>query len=209
MEILPVVPDVAVGCESDDDCPDYTACRNRKCINPCAEDKPCAPSAICKVVSHNAVCTCPNGFIGNPQTRCSPRKLQIYSSYLDYYLFTFNLWMFHFMFHNALWLHDSKFSAPQPECLVDPDCPSRLACINEKCENPCFTLSCGIRADCKVKNHRAICVCRPGLIGNPHEICEERKQMMINIEGFLLNFLFNSQTLSFDSWLQVWRWVPN
>ena len=133
----------------------------------------------------------------------------IYSSYLDHYLFTFNLWMFHFMFNNALWLHDSKFSAPQPECLVDPDCPSRLACINEKCENPCFTLSCGIRADCKVKNHRAICVCRPGLIGNPHEICEERKQMMINIEGFLLNFLFNLQTLSFDSWLQVWRWVPN
>ena len=84
---------------------------------------------------------------------------------------------------------NTSFSAPQPECLVDPDCPSHLACINEKCENPCFTLSCGIRADCKVKNHRAICVCRPGLIGNPHEICEERKQMMINIEGFLLNFL--------------------
>jgi len=68
---------------------------------------------------------------------------------------------------------NTSFSAPQPECLVDPDCPSHLACINEKCENPCFTLSCGIRADCKVKNHRAICVCRPGLIGNPHEICEE------------------------------------
>ena len=72
---LPVPPEVPVGCASDDDCPEYTACRNRKCINPCALDKPCAPSAICKVVNHNPVCTCPNGFIGSPYTRCSPRKL--------------------------------------------------------------------------------------------------------------------------------------
>ena len=71
---LPVEPVLSVGCDGDNDCPDYNACRNRKCINPCAVDKPCAPSAICKVVNHNAVCTCPNGFIGSPYTRCSPRK---------------------------------------------------------------------------------------------------------------------------------------
>ena len=71
---LPTGPVVTVGCDSNDDCPDYTSCRNRKCINPCAVDKPCAPSALCKVVNHNPVCTCPNGYIGSPHTRCTPRK---------------------------------------------------------------------------------------------------------------------------------------
>ena len=71
---LPTLPVVSVGCESNDDCPDYTSCRNRKCINPCAVDKPCAPSALCKVVNHNPVCTCPNGYIGSPHTKCTPRK---------------------------------------------------------------------------------------------------------------------------------------
>ena len=89
-----------------------------------------------------------------------------------------------------------SFSAPQPECLVDPDCPSHLACINEKCENPCFTLSCGIGAECKVKNHRAICVCRPGLVGNPHEICEERKLVVVfngmRVELQLFFFILNT-----------------
>ena len=71
---LPTDPGLIVGCDSNDDCPDYTSCRNRKCINPCAVDKPCAPSALCKVVNHNPVCTCPNGYIGSPHTRCTPRK---------------------------------------------------------------------------------------------------------------------------------------
>ena len=71
---FPTAPELTVGCESNDDCPDYTSCRNRKCINPCAVDKPCAPTANCRVVNHNPVCTCPNGYIGSPHTRCTPRK---------------------------------------------------------------------------------------------------------------------------------------
>ena len=72
----PVEPVLSVGCEQDDDCPLYTACRNRQCINPCAEDSPCAPSAICRVINHKPLCTCPDGFIGSPHTDCRPRKLQ-------------------------------------------------------------------------------------------------------------------------------------
>ena len=71
---LPTEPVISVGCSSNDDCPDYTACENQKCINPCAESSPCARTAICKVVNHQAVCTCPNGFIGSPHTGCTPRK---------------------------------------------------------------------------------------------------------------------------------------
>ena len=72
----PIEPVLSVGCEQDDDCPLYTACRNRQCINPCAEDSPCAPSAICRVINHEPLCTCPDGFIGSPHTDCRPRKFQ-------------------------------------------------------------------------------------------------------------------------------------
>ena len=73
-------PDVLVGCRGDRDCPDYTACENRKCINPCAERDPCARNANCRVIAHQPVCTCPDGYIGDPQTSCSLRKYQKHSS---------------------------------------------------------------------------------------------------------------------------------
>ena len=48
------------------------------------------------------------------------------------------------------------FTAPRPECTTDPECPDHLACIQEKCQNPCFTTTCGVNAQCKVTRHRAI-----------------------------------------------------
>ena len=62
------------GCSVNSDCPEYTACRNRLCINPCAYDDPCAPSAFCKVTQHQAICTCPDGFAGTPEISCERRK---------------------------------------------------------------------------------------------------------------------------------------
>ena len=47
---------------------------SRRCINPCAEGRPCAPSALCKVVNHRAICTCPDGYIGSPTTDCRKRE---------------------------------------------------------------------------------------------------------------------------------------
>ena len=68
------------------------------------------------------------------------------------------------------------FTAPRPECTTDPECPDHLACIREKCQNPCFTTTCGVNAECRVTRHRAICYCKPGYEGDPYRICEERKQ---------------------------------
>ena len=65
---------LAVGCLQNEECPLYNACRNKKCINPCAEDNPCAPTANCKVIRHEPKCTCPDGYIGDPRTDCRPRK---------------------------------------------------------------------------------------------------------------------------------------
>ena len=68
-------PTLAAGCANNDECPDHTACKNRLCINPCAYDDPCASNANCRVVNHEPVCSCPDGFIGDPKIRCELRML--------------------------------------------------------------------------------------------------------------------------------------
>ena len=74
---VPLTPiDVVVGCSSNSECPEYAACLNGACRNPCAYDDPCAPNAFCKVIFHSAKCACPAGYIGDPQIECilPPRK---------------------------------------------------------------------------------------------------------------------------------------
>ena len=69
------LPPVVSGCSSNNDCPDYTACEARKCINPCAKPNACAPNANCRVTRHRAICTCPDGYVGSPEVSCSLRKI--------------------------------------------------------------------------------------------------------------------------------------
>ena len=68
------VAPITAGCDNNDECPEHTACRNRLCINPCAYDDPCASNAICIVTNHNPVCTCPDGYIGDPSISCELRN---------------------------------------------------------------------------------------------------------------------------------------
>ena len=75
----------------------------------------------------------------------------------------------------------SFLSAIKPECTTDPECPDHLACIREKCQNPCFTTTCGVNAECRVTRHRAICYCKQGFEGDPYRICEERKHPISNL----------------------------
>lgn len=63
----------------------------------------------------------------------------------------------------------------RPECTVNSDCPSRLACINEKCKDPCAG-SCGYNTDCNVVSHSPMCTCKIGFIGNPFSECHEKPQ---------------------------------
>ena len=93
------------------------------------------------------------------------------------------------------------FSAKRPECTTDPECPDHLACIREKCQNPCFTTTCGVNAECRVTRHRAICYCKQGYEGDPYRICEERK-LFICILGSKVRFLNYFSSPSKISWMQ-------
>lgn len=58
----------------------------------------------------------------------------------------------------------------RPECSINAECSSNLACIREKCRDPCPG-SCGVRAQCSVINHTPICSCPPGYTGDPFTNC--------------------------------------
>ena len=70
----PPTENVVYGCTTNDDCPDYSACRNQQCFNLCVEHSPCAPRATCRAVNHQERCSCPDGFIGSPTVECRPSK---------------------------------------------------------------------------------------------------------------------------------------
>lgn len=61
----------------------------------------------------------------------------------------------------------------RPECSVNTDCSSNMACLQLKCTNPCIG-SCGLNAECSVTNHLPLCSCRKNLIGDPFVRCYEK-----------------------------------
>jgi len=60
----------------------------------------------------------------------------------------------------------------RPECVISAECPSQLACMNQKCRDPCIG-SCGLNANCHVLNHIPICTCNNGLTGDPFDFCTQ------------------------------------
>ena len=186
-------------CIVDDDCPQVLACENEKCVDPCA----CAVNANCIVRSHRARCQCITSYIGDPyNTGCYPGRNNFFVFYSKQprfkpiIIFISNKTK-EYMPMNIIYLplflallvkvHLAilLFSVPEPdiaepECRVDSDCPSRLACLNEHCQNPCTTLSpCGVNAECTVQNtlpqRTMICMCLPGYVGDANTLCSLRK----------------------------------
>ncbi|RZC36324.1 hypothetical protein BDFB_000159 [Asbolus verrucosus] len=115
-------------CVNDDDCPENKACFNAICKDPCK----CGPFADCRVKNHKPVCTCKQGYDGNPEIECT-----------------------------------------RVGCRRDDDCSGQHSCINKQCAPVCAAdrSTCGEKATCYGANHRAICECPPGLIGNPKISC--------------------------------------
>lgn len=53
---------------------------------------------------------------------------------------------------------------------MNSECSYNLACINQKCKNPCED-RCAQNANCKVMNHIPLCSCAPGYSGDPFSYC--------------------------------------
>jgi len=61
----------------------------------------------------------------------------------------------------------------RPECTINTECPANMACMQQKCRDPCPG-SCGIMAQCSVVNHVPICSCLPDYTGDPFVGCSMR-----------------------------------
>lgn len=57
-------------CVINSDCSQDKACIQQKCKDPCPGS--CGANAICRVSSHNPICSCPNGYTGDPLSSCRP-----------------------------------------------------------------------------------------------------------------------------------------
>lgn len=64
----------------------------------------------------------------------------------------------------------------RPECVLNSDCPTEKACLNNKCVNPCIG-TCGTNAECKIFNHIPMCSCLPGFAGNAFVACQRIESM--------------------------------
>ena len=94
--------------------------------------------------------------------------------------------------------------ACRPECVLNTHCPNHLACIGQKCLDPCQG-ECGQGAQCTVVNHKPVCRCEAGLVGDPYRLCRavptselfqtcDRQSRLVlpelKIAGFRLDLLF-------------------
>jgi hypothetical protein len=74
-----------------------------------------------------------------------------------------------------------------PECTANSECRSNLACISQKCTDPCLNNVCGNNARCTVKNHAPICSCIEGFTGDPFYSCSKIRKLFPS--KFLCNLL--------------------
>jgi len=57
-------------------------------------------------------------------------------------------------------------------CRSDNDCQLDEACHGGFCVRPCDTQPCGTNAVCRNYNHRAVCRCQDGFVGEPTRNCD-------------------------------------
>lgn len=177
------------GCVADSDCPSDKACVNDICRNPCA----CAPNAICRVRDHKPICSCEQGYDGQPEIQCthigcrSDDECSTTHACINRQCvpacaadgsscgeraecYGIN--------HNAVcecrpgFTGNPKVGCNVIGCRADTECPTDKACINNKCESPCEQVSiCERNEICRVYNHKPECSCPPGTISESDGTC--------------------------------------
>ena len=175
-EMIGTPPNCRPECIVNSDCSSETACINRKCQDPCPGL--CGVNAYCNVRNHVPICICNQGFIGDPFTSCyrpttttprpeiidpcRPSPCGINAECRE---------------RNGAasctcypGLQGDPYVECKHECTINPECAYHLACINNKCRDPCPGV-CGAHATCSVNNHAPTCTCDPGYTGDPFTAC--------------------------------------
>ncbi|KAI4455120.1 endoglin-related [Holotrichia oblita] len=175
-------------CVDNSECSSHLVCKQGRCIDPC--DGMCGVNAQCQVHLHIPVCSCPAGYTGRPTEYCrrfDPCTLDSLFFCTDMSENYFSAEICHpnpcgpntnCQVYNYTAVCEclpgfmgSPLAGCRHECDYDGDCGLSLACIDNKCQNPCYT-KCGQNAECiGVKDHAAICKCPQGYYGRADISC--------------------------------------
>lgn len=171
-------------CVSNVECSSTLACINYKCKDPCPGS--CGANTHCRVVSHAPVCVCMNGYVGDPFTQCylkeeDPIPQEILTPCIPSPCGSNAICKEQNGAGSCHCINEyigNPYEGCRPECTLNSDCSSNLACIRNKCQDPCPG-TCGRNAECQVVNHLPLCTCYLGYTGDPFQFCniyyEERK----------------------------------
>lgn len=174
-------------CVVSSECSATQACVNQKCVDPCRGT--CGSNARCEVINHSPICSCQVGQTGDPFKSCyelPPKAIERDEQIPK------NPCEPSPCGPNSMCRANGPTPSCQciagyigttpncrPECVINPDCPSNQACINQKCRDPCPG-SCGTDAECRVVSHTVSCTCSVGYTGNPFVQCIIQQREPIN-----------------------------
>lgn len=151
-----------LGCHNSNSCPPDRHCRNGLCEDPCSASGICGRHAICSVIEHEPVCSCPAGMRGqqNRGGACVDATISVgdrneCDQDIDCGL-------------ERICLRGVCASG----CRTHRGCSLDKACVNGECQSPC-TLGgmCGVNSICRSVGHQAQCTCAPGYTGDPLKQC--------------------------------------
>lgn len=171
-------------CIVSNECPTNQACINQKCVDPCRGA--CGSNARCEVINHSPICSCNEGQTGDPFRSCQVMRLPppepTYTNPCEPSPCGPNSVCQNVNDKPACQCVQGYVGAPpncRPECIINPDCPTNQACINQKCKDPCPG-SCGANAECRVVSHTVSCTCPSEYTGNPFVQCVPKPRVPIN-----------------------------
>ena len=135
---------------------------------------PCGANAECIINDNGEDCRCYAGFSGNPFSGCSPSNPCQPSPCGPNTECSEDSEAGQVICTCRRGYQGDPVSAQgcKAECLQNSDCSSTLACIAQKCIDPCSG-TCGVGALCEVRNHSPICSCPPGTVGDPFSRCTQ------------------------------------
>ena len=124
-----------VECVSDNDCETSKQCRNGQCVNPCAQSNACGSNAQCKTIHHTKECSCPSGYIGNPNVQCTKDKNLCLSSPCG---------------ENAIC--NNLVGTYECKCKTGCTGDAYSGCLcGSPLTDPCRLVDCGLNAQCRVQ----------------------------------------------------------
>lgn len=164
-------PNCRPECTINPECSSSLACIREKCRDPCPGS--CGAGANCNVMNHVPVCTCPEGYTGDPFSYCTPKPLpppEIERNLCNPSPCGPNAQCNNGECTCLPEYHGDPYRGCRPECVLNSDCARDKACVRNKCVDPCPGL-CGQNAECAVVNHIPTCSCIQGYTGNAFLIC--------------------------------------